>query len=192
MKEEKALLILQNWFANNCNGDWEHEYGVKIETIDNPGWCVKIELAGTPLEDFVFFKNEDKNSFYNQWFDIKVENKIYIAFGSDLSELVNIFYEDFLIPNLKNSNFNYSVYTKIPYVKPFVWRELITKMIDISTFQIVDIPDLNWQNLKVEKVENFERITFSEITTTIHWNIGDIVKCQLVKMYDYPTLIVIE
>jgi|GEM_PF-3181522 len=33
---------LTNWYQNQCDGDWEHKYGVSIETLDNPGWIVKI------------------------------------------------------------------------------------------------------------------------------------------------------
>ncbi len=44
-----ALDDLQRWYADQCDGDWEHSYGVAISTLDNPGWLVKIELAGTAL-----------------------------------------------------------------------------------------------------------------------------------------------
>ncbi|MFK0239099.1 Imm53 family immunity protein, partial [Streptomyces vinaceus] len=30
--------------------DWEHEWGVKIATLDNPGWTVEIDLEETDLE----------------------------------------------------------------------------------------------------------------------------------------------
>jgi hypothetical protein len=43
------LDAVQSWYEAQCDGDWEHQYGVKIETIDNPGWAVKIDLAGTKL-----------------------------------------------------------------------------------------------------------------------------------------------
>lgn len=39
---------LQEWFAKHCNGEREHMSGVRIETTDNPGWWIKIELEGTP------------------------------------------------------------------------------------------------------------------------------------------------
>jgi hypothetical protein len=34
---------------------WEHRYGVKIETLDNPGWRLAVDLAhtayaGTPVD----------------------------------------------------------------------------------------------------------------------------------------------
>ncbi|HMU95875.1 MAG TPA: immunity 53 family protein [Elusimicrobiota bacterium] len=48
MSEATPLERLQRWFAAQCNGTWEHEWGVKIETLDNPGWLVRIDLAGTP------------------------------------------------------------------------------------------------------------------------------------------------
>ncbi len=49
-----VLLRLQNWYAAQCDGDWEHQYGVRVETLDNPGWMVKIDLAGTALEERPF------------------------------------------------------------------------------------------------------------------------------------------
>ncbi|HET6573389.1 MAG TPA: immunity 53 family protein [Fimbriiglobus sp.] len=49
-----VLPRLQQWYAAQCDGDWEHQYGVLIETLDNPGWRVKIDLAGTVLEDRPF------------------------------------------------------------------------------------------------------------------------------------------
>ena len=37
-----ALNWINGWFQSNCDGDWEHGFGITIETLDNPGWCVKI------------------------------------------------------------------------------------------------------------------------------------------------------
>jgi len=44
------LAWLQQWYLSHCNGDWEHEYGVTIETLDNPGWHLKVDLTGTELQ----------------------------------------------------------------------------------------------------------------------------------------------
>jgi len=30
------------WYEGHCDGDWEHGFGPEIETIDNPGWRLKI------------------------------------------------------------------------------------------------------------------------------------------------------
>jgi hypothetical protein len=48
------LSVLQSWNLSQCDGDWEHQYGVKIETLDNPGWSLKIDLCGTDAKDRTF------------------------------------------------------------------------------------------------------------------------------------------
>ncbi len=45
-----TLARLQAWYALQCDGDWEHSFGVSIQSCDNPGWWVKINLAGTTLQ----------------------------------------------------------------------------------------------------------------------------------------------
>lgn len=44
------LQRLEAWYAAQCDGEWEHRYGVHIETLDNPGWLARIDLVGTPLD----------------------------------------------------------------------------------------------------------------------------------------------
>lgn len=44
-----VLQEIQSWYISNCNGDWEHSFGVSIDTLDNPGWSVRIDLADTGL-----------------------------------------------------------------------------------------------------------------------------------------------
>jgi hypothetical protein len=45
------LSLLQNWYSTQCDGDWEHQYGVSLDTLDNPGWRLKIDLCGTAAKD---------------------------------------------------------------------------------------------------------------------------------------------
>lgn len=49
MKSE-ATHRLQEWFEGSCDGTWEHNHGVTIESLDNPGWQVEIDIVGTELE----------------------------------------------------------------------------------------------------------------------------------------------
>lgn len=44
-----VLQQLQNWYFSQCNGDWEHQYGVTVGTLDNPGWILTVDLEGTAL-----------------------------------------------------------------------------------------------------------------------------------------------
>jgi hypothetical protein len=46
-----AIAFLQSWYRAQCNGEWEHQYGVTIESLDNPGWQVTIDLVATALAD---------------------------------------------------------------------------------------------------------------------------------------------
>lgn len=46
MAPMNELIWLQNWFAVQCDGVWEHAHGIKIDTLDNPGWTVHVDLEG--------------------------------------------------------------------------------------------------------------------------------------------------
>lgn len=48
------LSWLQEWYSENCNGDWEHSDGIRIATLDNPGWSIKISLLDTSIESKAF------------------------------------------------------------------------------------------------------------------------------------------
>ena len=43
---DQILLRLQRWYVSRCDGEWEHGMGVRIETLDNPGWQVVIDSGG--------------------------------------------------------------------------------------------------------------------------------------------------
>ena len=51
-----TIQELQQWYQSQCDGDWEHGFGVRIETLDNPGWLVTIELTDTELADQPFIE----------------------------------------------------------------------------------------------------------------------------------------
>jgi Immunity protein 53 len=42
---------LEDWYETQCDGDWEHQHGLKIDTLDNPGWQVQIDLDGTRFSE---------------------------------------------------------------------------------------------------------------------------------------------
>lgn len=46
-----ALDRLQKWYADQCDGDWEHSFCIRIDTLDNPGWTVSVDLIDTVLQD---------------------------------------------------------------------------------------------------------------------------------------------
>ncbi len=38
------------WYQSHCDDSWEHQYGVRLETLDNPGWQMTVDLIHTDLE----------------------------------------------------------------------------------------------------------------------------------------------
>ncbi|WP_298671923.1 immunity 53 family protein [uncultured Sphingomonas sp.] len=52
------LAWLSRWYLAQCDSDWELSYGVKIDTIDNPGWSLKIDLADTQMQGRAFERAE--------------------------------------------------------------------------------------------------------------------------------------
>lgn len=88
----EILERLQRWYLSNCNGSWEHEYGISIDTLDNPGWSLVIGLTGTDLSSVPF--NElvvDRSS--TDWVHCRLDGQKFEGFGgpSNLTETLLIF-----------------------------------------------------------------------------------------------------
>ncbi|QDS97788.1 immunity 53 family protein [Adhaeretor mobilis] len=83
-----VLDRLQRWYHDQCDEDWEHQYGVKIDTLDNPGWSVNIDLIGTSLETKPFAElrenlDDDDCQQSDRWMHCRVANKVWIGFGDE-------------------------------------------------------------------------------------------------------------
>lgn len=93
-----ALARLQNWYSRQCNGEWEHSSGVSIQSCDNPGWWVRINIAGTLLQEKPFVEiaeGVDTHRFAqgSRWLSCYTENGIWHGAGdeSELEHIVAIF-----------------------------------------------------------------------------------------------------
>jgi hypothetical protein len=89
---DDILGWLQAWYAAQCDGDWEHDCGVNIATLDNPGWSVEIDLkeALSPDSTLIEGKRDDSET---DWLRYEVRDGRFIGFGGplNLSELLQIF-----------------------------------------------------------------------------------------------------
>ena len=45
---------LVDWYQDQCNGEWENQQGVILQSLKNPGWRLKVDLVGTNLENTPF------------------------------------------------------------------------------------------------------------------------------------------
>lgn len=44
-----SLQLITNWWRSQCDGNWEHEYGMSIGTMDDPGWIVHVDFSFTNI-----------------------------------------------------------------------------------------------------------------------------------------------
>jgi len=90
--ESQTITRLQRWYIAHCNGIWEHSYGVKIGTIDNPGWKLDIDVAETELASRPFLEVK-RDWEVETWISCKVRNEVYLARGGPgmLDEMIRIF-----------------------------------------------------------------------------------------------------
>ena len=87
------LRQLQRWYAAQCNGDWEHTYGITIETLDNPGWHFKVQITDTYLADRVFEEVSENATDEKNFFICRVKDGAFVGACSPdrLHEVISIF-----------------------------------------------------------------------------------------------------
>lgn len=90
-----SLEWLQSWYAAQCNDTWEHDHGITIGTLDNPGWHVRIDVEGTPLEGRSMEEvgeegqiNHAGVSGAQDWIHCRVEDDCFIGAGGPTSLLL--------------------------------------------------------------------------------------------------------
>ena len=88
------LARLQNWYAAECNEDWEHSYGITIETLDNPGWLLFIDLVDTSLESASLAPTKASMSD-SDWVQVEISEGRFRGTGgvTNLEQLIELFFE---------------------------------------------------------------------------------------------------
>jgi len=87
------LIALQNWYARHCDGEWEHQRGIRIGSLDNPGWRVTINVAATELAGRPFPTTEEHYDHESDWLRCWLEGETFHAAGGPLklSRMLRIF-----------------------------------------------------------------------------------------------------
>ncbi|TMB85990.1 MAG: hypothetical protein E6J45_14585 [Chloroflexi bacterium] len=49
LDSDDPLALLQHWYLSRCDGEWEHQRGITIESLDNPGDDVATLDSDDPL-----------------------------------------------------------------------------------------------------------------------------------------------
>ncbi len=86
------LRVLETWYQSQCDGYWEHKYGVQIETLDNPGWLLKVDLRSSNLAGRQFEAIERKASD-SDWISCSVKDEVFVGAGGpyNLTEMIELF-----------------------------------------------------------------------------------------------------
>jgi hypothetical protein len=89
---DDPLSRLQSWYAAHTDGDWEHGYGIRIGTLDNPGWRLSVNVADTQLKGRTFARVQVERS-ETDWIHCWVEADVFEGAGGahNLRELVETF-----------------------------------------------------------------------------------------------------
>jgi Immunity protein 53 len=92
MVADNIIIDLETWYYAQCDDEWEHEFGIQIGTLDNPGWYVKIDLVGTILESKELNEISMSESEYD-WIHCKVKKKVFEGHSDPfkLLEILRIF-----------------------------------------------------------------------------------------------------
>lgn len=82
----EILDWIQNWFKDNCDGDWEKDEVIQITTLDAPGWEVEIDISKTSIAnlEIKWILNEINRQ---DWYGVKVEHQKFFAAG-DANKLI--------------------------------------------------------------------------------------------------------
>lgn len=83
-----TLVRLQAWYSQQCNGEWEHSSGISIQSCDNPGWWIKINLAGTSLQTRTFTEiaegvDDRRFALGPHWLSCHIENGTWHGAGDE-------------------------------------------------------------------------------------------------------------
>ncbi len=83
---------LVSWYVEHCDGEWEHSYGVALDTIDNPGWSLRVDLQETRLEG-VAMERERVDRSEDDWVHAWSDGAAFHAAGGpkNLYEIVAAF-----------------------------------------------------------------------------------------------------
>jgi len=92
VSDNDILSWIEDWFYSLCDGRWEHGYGIKIGTLDNPGWFLEVGLAGTRKESAQPSETKIERS-ETDWIHYYVREGRFEAYGGpkNLREMLGIF-----------------------------------------------------------------------------------------------------
>lgn len=178
----KTIQRIQAWFKNQCDGEWEHDNAIKIQTLDNPGWLVTIDLTDTSLEGASHSFKVDHSAF--DWLFIKVENKVFQGSGdpSKLKAILNYFLEEILTKQ-NDLSCEYELLIPLDKTPTTLWTSAKGRMIDDHTFEIISIQAPTLQTIHFKTLEEID-LKLKELDQyPVNYAIGEQVQTELIETF---------
>ncbi|HEX4065926.1 MAG TPA: immunity 53 family protein [Acidobacteriaceae bacterium] len=86
------LEWLEDWYQRQCDGAWEHNQGIRLESLRMPGWRLTISLEGTSAENaapnrLVFGTSGE------EWIDCTISSERFEGAGDPrrLEQIIGVF-----------------------------------------------------------------------------------------------------
>jgi len=76
---------LQFWYASHCDGEWEHHHGINIDTLDNTGWSVSIDIPPVEAAGDAGARAGSSHDDPSSWYDWRVEDGRFLGVCGPLS-----------------------------------------------------------------------------------------------------------
>lgn len=67
---EDDVNFLEKFYRRHCNDEWEHLYGITIQTSDNPGWLITV--SDPEFYEFLRSKGEKLTKEIQNQFKIQI------------------------------------------------------------------------------------------------------------------------
>lgn len=83
------ITWIEQWYQRQCDGNWEHQHGIKVETLDNPGWHVEIDGLLPSSSPMQYAEEHSETS----WIRCSLENGKFDGYGDPqrLGEILALF-----------------------------------------------------------------------------------------------------
>jgi hypothetical protein len=100
MSEQSVCYLsrLEEWYSHRCDGSWEQRYGVSVESSDNPGWILRIDVPEIPSVYSKQFENVawDGSLPPNQhWIVCEVTDGQFRGAGWSIRAVLEVFFDWF-------------------------------------------------------------------------------------------------
>ena len=178
----EVIEKIESWYMSQCNGDWEHDFGLKIDTLDNPGWRVTIDLQLTSLQGVEFEKQVDTSEL--DWYHITVRDNKFVGFGdSKKLKFLLSYFIDVFVPMHSKEDFTYDILIPLIGAPAKIWTPGKGKMLRNGEFEVVEIQTPNSKTFLCKSLdlvqEWIEDFNFFHVDTKV----GDTITCQSVMTF---------